>query len=112
MNVNEHIALGHAKYKARLIKSGYPKHMLADAPLLAPDRVECKSGLKFSAQASSGHYCAPRNSDGPWALIELGFPNRRVPEFEEFGEPYSDVFGWVPVSVVDAVIEANGGFAD
>lgn len=107
MNVNEHIALGHAKYKARLIKSGYPKHMLADAPLLAPDRVECKSGLAFSAQASSGHYCTPRTNDGPWVEIELGFPNRRVPEFGESGD---DVYGWVPVEIVDAVIAANGGF--
>lgn len=109
MNVNEHIAIGHAKYKAHLIKSGYPKHLLYDASLLARDYVECKSGLQFSAQASVSHYCTPRRNDGPWTRVEIGYPNRHV---QDFGEPGEDVYGYIPIEIVDAVIAANGGFVD
>jgi hypothetical protein len=75
--------------------------------------IVCADGLKFSAQASASHYCAPRNSQGPWETVEIGFPNRSVPEFMEYAEeadkPTDTVYGYVPVEIVEAVIEAHGG---
>lgn len=77
--------------------------------------LHCADGLEFSAQASKYHYCTPRDSQGPWAAVEVGFPNREVPEFMEYAEeperPTDTVYGYVPVEVVEAVVDAHGGLA-
>jgi hypothetical protein len=75
--------------------------------------VKCADGLEFSAQASSTHYCTPRDSVGPWVAVEIGFPTERVEEFMEYAEnpddPTDTVYGYVPVEVVEAVINNHGG---
>lgn len=75
--------------------------------------IRCADGLELSAQASATHYCSPRNGAGPWVQVEVGFPSQRVEEFMEYAEnpdaPTDTVYGYVPVSVVEAVINSHGG---
>jgi hypothetical protein len=76
----------------------------------------CRDGLKLSVQASSSHYCEPKNHVGPWKSMELGFPSRSVPELRSWREDLGDdspdeecVFGWVPVDMLLKTIEKHGG---
>ena len=76
----------------------------------------CRDGLKLPIQASSYHYCSPRNHVGPWDSMELGFPSKPVPELrkwrQDLGDDYPDeecVFGWVPVDMLLKTIEKHGG---
>jgi hypothetical protein len=75
--------------------------------------ITCASGLTLSAQASVTHYCEPRDSVGPWTAVEIGFPSERVEEFMDYAEnpetPTDSVYGWVPVEVVEAVVNSHGG---
>lgn len=77
--------------------------------------IKCADGLELSVQASCTHYCTPRDSVGPWVAVEVGFPSERVEELMEYAEnpnePTDTVYGWVPVEVVEAVIEKHGGIA-
>ncbi len=75
----------------------------------------CADGLEFSAQASAFHYSVPRENQGPWTAVEIGFPNQVVDEFLEYADdpenPTDTVYGRVPVAVVEAVVEKHGGIS-
>ena len=75
--------------------------------------IRCADGLTFSAQASAFHYATPRDNQGPWTAVEIGFPNQVVDEFLKYAEdsenPTDTVYGRVPVAVVEAVVEKHGG---
>lgn len=78
--------------------------------------IKCADGLEFSMQASCNHYCTPRDSLGPWAAVEIGFPSRRVEEFMEYidgtdSDPTDTVYGYVPLATVAAAVDAAGGLA-
>lgn len=81
-------------------------------------QVICASGLKMSVQASAYHYCTPRESEGPWSCVEVGFPSERIealmPWMEDWGDtdPTQTVYGYVPIDVVAQVIADHGGFAE
>ena len=68
----------------------------------------------MSVQASSNHYCSPREDEGPWTHVEVGYPNRVEPLLWEWAEvkgAWTDtVYPRVPVEVVAAVVELHGGF--
>lgn len=72
-------------------------------------------GTALSVQASSGHYCSPKETLAPrYGAVEvmvIAGPHPR--EFiRATGRRSEDaVYGWVPVSVVNAVIERRGGLA-
>jgi hypothetical protein len=76
-------------------------------------RITCADGLSFSAQANEGAYCSPRDGVGPWVSVEIGFPSVVVEELMQYAEnpedPTGTVYGWVPVEVVESVIEKHGG---
>lgn len=78
--------------------------------------IKCADGFEFSAQASSVAYCEPRDSAGPWTKVEVGFPSGLVPEFMPYAEdpdrPTQTVYGWVPVEIVEQVVNAHGGAAE
>lgn len=78
--------------------------------------IECADGLKLSVQASCTHYCTPRDSVGPWVAVEIGYPSERVEELMAYADnpdaPTDTVYGWVPVEVVEAVIEKHGGIIE
>lgn len=76
-------------------------------------KVRCRDGFEMSVQASTDHYCTPRSNSGPWEEVEVGFPNRIEPllwpHAESPGDLSSDVYGWVPIELVAAIIEVHGG---
>jgi hypothetical protein len=86
-----------------------PSHIIRDKipPIL------CASGLKFSMQASEHHRCSPRNNQGPWDTVEIGFPSRRVedlmPYVEDEDNPTQTVYTFVPIEIVAKIILDNGG---
>lgn len=49
-------------------------------------RILCGDGTTMSVQASSGHYCSPRESEGPWWAVEIGYPSRRLDGLMEWAE--------------------------
>ena len=77
--------------------------------------TSCADGTKVSIQASMHHYCSPKSDVGPWTHVEVGFPSVSLPEswVEYANDPNkgvkSDVFGYVPVSLVREYIEAHDG---
>jgi len=97
------------------LKEGFSLHMLAGGYRQVRS-IQCADGLELSVQASSTHYCSPRDSVGPWEEVEIGFPSERVEEFMEYAEnpnePTDTVYGYVPVAVVEAVINNHGGIVE
>ena len=84
-------------------KSGYPR----------ADRIVCKDGFSLSVQASQGAYCTPRDNIGPWSKVEVGFPSS-APELigqwaEDPDHPTDTVYGYVPIKLVEELIELHGG---
>ena len=80
-------------------------------------QIKCADGFKLSVQASNMHYCNPRNSIGPWSLVEVGFPSRKVTSFLPYIDggkhtaPTKTVYGFVPIDLVVQAIADHGGFA-
>ena len=80
-------------------------------------RVKCADGFEVSVQASFGHYCSPRDSgDIRYDEVELGYPNMVEPELLEYAEdpdePKNTVYGYVPVELVNKIIEKHGGIVN
>ena len=103
MNLNEYLKTEHELYARLNPGNHYP----------FARRITCADGFNVSAQASQSNYCSPRENVGPWDSVELGYPSEAVPEFMKYAEeparPTDTVYGWVPVAIVEAVIEAHGG---
>lgn len=96
------------------LKEGFSPWMLAEGYRQVRS-IRCADGLTLSVQASNTHYCTPRDGVGPWVAVEVGFPSQPVAELLEYAEeperPTDTVYGWVPVEVVEAVVNAHGGLA-
>ena len=70
-------------------------------------------------------YCEPRDDKGPYTKVEVGFiekdgvrfpaPTSWEPYADSWGDdvlkPLVDVFGYIPVDLVEAFIAEHGGCA-
>lgn len=78
--------------------------------------VICADGYTVSIQGGTpSHYCVPRDACNEYLKVELGFPSVLDYELEEFAETPNTtdtVFGYVPIDVVERVIEKHGGIID
>lgn len=83
-------------------------------------RVFCADGVSLSIQASEYNYCSPRQRlQRPWneyTLVEVGYiydkenqPFSPPDNWREYQDGDSQVWGYVPVSVVEEFIAAHGG---
>ena len=77
-------------------------------------RIECADGFSISVQATHGSYCSPRTNIGPWGLVECGYPSAHpgdaLMQYAEDPErPLDTVYGYVPIKIVEALIESHGG---
>ena len=76
-------------------------------------RVFCKDGWDVSIGASSSHYCSPRGGNlHYYTQYELGFPSALDPTLAEYAESpdtVETVFGYVPVDVVQQILDSHGG---
>ena len=85
-------------------------------------RITCKDGFSISVQGSSYSYAHPREDNPPngYTHVECGFPSTtpKTKELLKFAEHFGDsdytttVYGWVPVEVVQAELDAHGGILD
>jgi hypothetical protein len=74
-------------------------------------RIQCRDGFSVSVQAGRFSYCTPQVSQlGPWTEVECGYPSQLVPEWDEYRD--SEVFGYVPVELVEQVIMKHGGIKE
>lgn len=80
--------------------------------------IFCEDGFEMSVQAGSGLYSAPRGNleSGEYTACEVGFPNRKeellMPYAEDPETPTESVYAYVPVEVIEQVIEKHGGWFD
>lgn len=85
------------------------KHQNERSPMVK--RITCADGFDMSVQASKYHYCT-RTDTGPYSEVEVCFPSAPVAEFEEYRDGDDDVYAYVPVAIVNAVIAAHGGIKE
>lgn len=84
--------------------------------------IECKDGFRVSLRVGEHKYCIPRNH---WAdtyeCVELGRPSTIDPLIEEYAirdhhtwpdDPDPVVYGFVPINVVEKLIEKHGGIVN
>ena len=79
-------------------------------------KIKCLDGVEISVQASHCHYCSPKVSGADlYTKVEVGYPTiadeTLLPYAEYKDTPTNTVYGYVPVEIVDAFIEAHGGIA-
>lgn len=82
-------------------------------------KIECRSGLSMSVQASKYHYSTPRmniQDTTVYTAFEIGFPSEPVEALREYAEDGDDLTGtvypYVPYEVIQQIIEDNGGIAN
>ena len=76
-------------------------------------RLYCNDGYSISVQASEFHYCEPRcNGMQDYESVELGYPSIEDELINEYAEdePYTEtVYGYVPIEIVEELINKHGG---
>lgn len=81
-------------------------------------RIVCKDGFSMSVQAGDFLYCTPRTNmkSGNYETVEIGFPSKKEELICEYAENSSDytetVYPYVPVEIVEQVIEKHGGMVE
>ena len=80
--------------------------------------LRLNDGTQLSIQASSTHYCSPRETTeianyNWYEEFEIGFPTKVIdkllPYAEEESTPTDTVYGWVPKALIREIIEECGG---
>tara|TARA_B100000029_G_scaffold458466_1_gene487906 strand:- start:1553 stop:1891 length:339 start_codon:yes stop_codon:yes gene_type:complete len=75
--------------------------------------VICKDGFKMSVQVGQSLYSEPKDVADHYEEAEVGYPSKEehlLAKYAEDGENLCDtVYGYVPCSVIDEVIEKHGG---
>ena len=92
----------------------YNVNVLARNPI-----IRCADGFEMSVQAHDGAY-SQRNTEGELLTVECGFPTTtpKTAELRNYAElcgtsDYTEtVYGFVPVEVVQAELDAHGGILD
>ena len=79
-------------------------------------RIYCKDGFSISIQISKGHYSGSENGIRTfgidWKLVEWGFPSQPIDAekyMSEDSESIRSVGGYVPVELMEELIEEHGG---
>ena len=76
-------------------------------------RVICKDGFKMSVQAGQSLYSEPRDVADRYEEAEVGFPSTEEILLTSYAEDRENlcgtVYGYVPCSIIDQVIEKHGG---
>ena len=75
--------------------------------------VICKDGFKMSIQAGQSLYSEPRDVADSYEEAEVGFPSTEESLLTTYAEDEENlcgtVYGYVPCSIIDEVIEKHGG---
>tara|TARA_Y100000389_G_C17319258_1_gene442154 strand:- start:140 stop:469 length:330 start_codon:yes stop_codon:yes gene_type:complete len=102
MKINEFIQ------KYRKVKKIIPGMTSSHCP-----HVVCKDGFKMSVQAGQSLYSEPKDVADHYEEAEIGFPSEEEPLIASYADDEENlcgtVYGYVPCSVIDEVIEKHGG---
>ena len=75
--------------------------------------VVCKDGFKMSVQAGQSLYSTPKDVADDYEEAEVGFPSTEETLLTTYAEDNNNlcdtVYGYVPCSIIDEVIEKHGG---
>ena len=75
--------------------------------------VVCKDGFKMSVQAGQSLYSTPKDVADDYEEAEVGFPSTEESLLTTYAEDNDNlcdtVYGYVPCSIIDEVIEKHGG---
>ena len=79
--------------------------------------VICNDGFKMSVQVGETLYSSPKGYSKKYVEAEIGYPSEREPLLDKYAEKdfdtdcdYTDtVYPYVPIKVIDMVIEKHGG---
>jgi hypothetical protein len=99
----------------RLMARPLPGRVYRFRPCLP--RVQCVDGFSVSVQANEASYCSPRENEGPWDKVELGYPTAPMPSLAKYCDSSEEaaptatdtVWGYVPLSEVAAILADHGG---
>ena len=80
-------------------------------------RMRCADGFSISIQAGFYRYCRPRNNEADtYESVELRYPNMEDPIIADYAENPDDltetVYKYVPIEVVNELIEKHGGIVN
>jgi len=102
MKINEFIQ------KYRKVKKLVPGMISSYNP-----HVICKDGFKMSVQAGQSLYSSPKDVVGHYEEAEVGYPSTEESLLTTYAEDNENlcgtVYGYVPCSIIDEVIEKHGG---
>lgn len=106
MNTAEFIRVTDLLKKEKIAKNS--GNIFAAMMAMRENRPEviCADGFKMSIQASEDHYCQ-KDDEGSYVSVEVGLPSSSEPLLDEYGD--DGVYGYVPLTVVDAIIAKHGG---
>ncbi len=78
--------------------------------------LELSNGVTLSVQASQMHYSSPRDTNGPYKRVEVGYPSvSPSSDWEKYfdgnfdEDPTDSVYAYVPIEMVVDFINENGG---
>ena len=75
--------------------------------------VVCKDGFKMSVQAGQTLYSEPKDVADSYERAEVGYPSTEESLLTTYAEDNNNlcdtVYGYVPCSIIDEVIEKHGG---
>ena len=93
-------------------------YIVLEAGIQAPrPRIYCKDGFSLSVQAGNAHYSLPRENleSGEYKAFEIGYLSEEEELLKPFAEEHKNytqqVYGFVPIDVVEKIIKKHGGFA-
>ena len=112
--------------KAHLnLDRGMVSDWMARSKLKPSNMIHCADGFTMSVTAGDGCYCSPRPGwfdgtpetfEGPYSAVEVGYPSSRPEPWGDWEQccenpdaPTSTVYGYVPVTLVRALVAAHGG---
>ena len=76
-------------------------------------KVICNDGFEMSVQAGQSLYSEPRDVADSYEEAEIGYPSAEEPLITSYAEDNENlcdtVYGYVPCSIIDQVIEKHGG---
>ena len=75
--------------------------------------IVCNDGFEMSVQAGQSLYSEPRDVADSYEEAEVGFPSTEESLLTTYAEDNDNlcdtVYGYVPCSIIDEVIEKHGG---
>ena len=114
MKINEFIK-NNLKVKV-LNEDPLMKHIMTSSKL---PQIVCTDGFTMSVQVGYSLYSTPKKVAKRYSAVEIGYPSEHEPLIEEYAECFTfeeldidftdTIYPYVPVKIVDNVLEKHGG---